>query len=225
MAATGGLLVAVSPGCGDGDTVGSSYNEIAGSGGDGGEGASGSGTPGPTGPTGPTGPVASSSTASSGGQGGSGPSSSSTGGAPCVDGDPAEPNESESSAYDLGGISDSDDAGSSRTATLADLEDVDWYKFKGDDTTFNTVDPTREITTQGSLRLCKYVQCDGGNAEVSCPGGTTPETSPDGRSGCCGTSGFDIGLECPGVDDNAWVYIRVDQPVPVCLEYTLAWHY
>ncbi|MEJ7734062.1 MAG: hypothetical protein WKG00_33320 [Polyangiaceae bacterium] len=224
VAATGALLAAVAPGCGEGDTVGSSYEEItgSGSGGGGGEGASGSSSS--LGPTGPTGP-ASSSASSSTGHGGATASSSSTGGAPCADGDPAEPNESESSAFDLGGISDDDDAGSSRSGVLADLEDADWFKYKGDDTILNVVDPTREITTQGSLRLCKFVQCDDGNPEVSCPGGTTPEMSPDGRSGCCGSGGFDLGLDCSGIDDNAWVYIRVDSAVPVCLDYTLAWHF
>ena len=159
------------------------------------------------------------------GHGGATGSSSSTGGAPCSDAIRRAQRE-RPSAFDSAHQRD-DDAVSSRSGVLADLEDADWFKYKGDDTTFNFVDPTREITTQGSLRLCKFVQCDDGNPDVSCPGGTTPEMSPDGRSGCCGSGGFDLGIECSGIDDNAWVYIRSTRRCPSasitrCLAFLMA---
>jgi hypothetical protein len=224
LRATSLLLIAGGPAaCADTEDVGSSFQEVTGSGGDGGHGggsSSNSAGPGAGGP----GSVASSGSSSSAGHGGASSSSSGSGGEACADADTAEQNETESTAFDLGGIDDCDGSGSEHQGTLA-AGDVDWFKYQGDDTFGCVVDPTREVTSMGSFRFCKFAQCERGNPGVTCPSGTTPESSPDGRPGCCGSDGFDLALDCSGSDDNASIYMRLDQPQPACSTYTLEWHY
>jgi hypothetical protein len=108
--------------------------------------------------------------------------------------------------------------------------DVDWYKFAGDDTFGCTVDPTRQLSGPG-LRICKYAQCsDGSSPDVSCPGGTTSDNQ-GGKPGCCwvGTApeSVDIGCSTGGFgDDSATIWIRVDHPGGVgCEPYTIAYHF
>lgn len=223
LRATSLLLIAGGPAaCADTEDVGSSFQEVSGSGGDGGHG--GGSSPNSAGPgAGGPGSVASSGSSSSAGHGGAS-SSSGSGGEACPDADTAEQNETESTAFDLGGIDDCDGSGSEHQGTLA-AGDVDWFKYQGDDTFGCVVDPTREVTSMGSFRFCKFAQCERGNPGVTCPSGTTPESSPDGRPGCCGSDGFDLALDCSGSDDNASIYMRLDQPQPACSTYTLEWHY
>jgi hypothetical protein len=87
------------------------------------------------------------------------------------------------------------------------------------------VDPTRGITVVGSARLCKFIQCVSGTASNTCPAGTTAETSPDGLPGCCGTDDFQMDTDCSGIDDDATVFIRLDQATDSCAKYTLTFHY
>jgi hypothetical protein len=165
-----------------------------------------------------------------GGAGGMGTGGMGVGGG-CVDIGLGEPNESETTAWALkmSSIDDCDDSGDSITGVIAP-GDTDWFYYEGDDKTFCVVDPTRSLSqSQSGLRLCKYFECLNGNTEVDCPGGTTAETSGEGRPGCCGTSGFDVDLNCAGsLDEHAYVYIRLDQPggdASTCNEYTLDYHY
>lgn len=170
---------------------------------------------------------ASSSSASSG-AGGSEPPS-------CPDTAMSEQNESETTAYKVKAeaIDDCDGSGDLVEGVLAGANDVDWFYYTGDDSSFCVVDPSRALTqSEDGLRLCKFVRCTDSSAttEFSCPSGTTPETSPEGRDGCCGSSAFDIGdLNCTGsLDESAEVYIRIDQPdatSATCNGYTLTYHY
>lgn len=229
----GGLVAAMIAACGGGAET---------SGGDGGDGGfitgaggsvqTGTGVPTTTG-TG-TGVPTTTGTGGTGGTGaGTGAGTGGTGtGSTCNDIGLGEPNESEATAWPLqmGAIEDCDGDGDSITGTLAP-GDVDWFFYEGDDTTFCVVDPTRSFTqSQSGLRLCKYVECLNGNTELSCPGGTSEDTSGQGRLGCCGMSGFDItDVNCSGTaDEHVYVYIRVDQPgsgPQSCNDYTLSYHY
>ena len=173
------------------------------------------------------------SSSSSVGAGGEGAGSvGGAGGSPptCTDIGLGEPNQSEGSAWKLKGdpIDDCDGDGGSITGTLAP-GDVDWFYYQGNDA-LCVVDPTRSLSqSQGGARLCKYAECVSGTLTVDCPSGTTTDTSPEGRSGCCGSSGFDIDVNCAGtIDDDTLIYIRIDQPgggAEVCNDYTLAYHY
>ena len=142
-----------------------------------------------------------------------------------------EPNESEGTAWSLETVlvEDCDGDGGSITGTIAP-GDVDWFTYDGDDTTFCVVNPERTISqSQTGIRLCKFIECVGGGTTITCPGGTTDATSPEGRVGCCSNAGFEVSdVNCPGLDENTHVYIRVDQPggdSSTCNDYTLTYHY
>jgi len=137
-----------------------------------------------------------------------------------------EPNDTESTAVDLGAIGDPDGDGDTFTGLVAGQSDKDWFKYKGSDENFSTVDPTRTISSSDAIRICKYAQCITGNTDVSCPSGTNTATSPDGRSGCCSDHGFTLDLNCTGtVSDDATIYIRVDSQVQACVTYSVDYHY
>jgi hypothetical protein len=169
-------------------------------------------------------------TASSSGSGGSAGAGGATS---CVDIALGEPNESETTAYRLkaAAIDDCDGSGDTINGVIAGFQDVDWYFYEGDDGIGCSVDPTRSLTqSESGLRICKYFECISGDTEVDdCPSGTTPALSPENRPGCCGTSGFDVGLNCGGtLDEHAYVYIRIDQPggnLATCNGYSLDYHY
>lgn len=143
--------------------------------------------------------------------------------------DDNEENDDEEGAVDLGEINDNDNSGSSVAGVLDHADDADWFVYVGDDDVGFVVDPTREITADGGLRLCKFLECVDGIdvTEAPCPPGTTDATSPAGRPGCCDDTGFEMGaLNCTGTsEDAATVYIRIDQPSQQCVEYTLQYHF
>jgi hypothetical protein len=202
---------------GDDGTSGTSDGQTATSGDPGGTTGDTSGDP-----TG-SGPTSSGSGASSGGStSGSGSSSS---GSVCNDSGPGEPNDSEGSASNLGELDDCDASGGYLDGVLAG-DDVDWYVYHGGDAFGCMVDPSREIEADGGYRVCKFVSCDSGEGTVTCPAGTSAETSPDGRSGCCAQQAFELTIDCPGLTDSASVYVRVDKPPAYdCVNYKLTIHY
>jgi hypothetical protein len=213
--------------CGSGDSVGDDgpRDELPGTGA-GGEGlgssspassssaASGGEAGGPAGPGG-----------AGGAEGGAGGDGGGAGGDTCLDEGPGEPNEAEATSWDLGDIEDCDSAGDQISAVLDGPGDVDWYRYDGDDTLGCAVDPNRGITVNGSVRLCKFVDCASGTAEMDCPQGSVAEASPDGHPGCCSNNGFGIDPNCSGIDDDATIYIRIDEPTLPCAEYTLTYQY
>jgi len=132
----------------------------------------------------------------------------------------AEPNGSEDHATYLGGIDDCNGDGSSVTGILS-ANDADWFRYKGNDTFFCDVDPSATVTANGDYRLCAFASCG-----VKCPSGTSHATSPGGRQGCCASNSFKIEVNCPGIDDDATVYLRLDKPGEErCVKYTLSYHY
>lgn len=138
-----------------------------------------------------------------------------------------EDNNTEASAADLGTQTDDDDDAVTITAVL-EGDEVDWFTYLGDDTTFSTVNPGRDLTTAGALRMCKYAECVEGlfATEVTCPEGTVSAESPEGRPGCCGDDTFEIDLNCLDVlDDDAQMWIRFDQGLGDCTQYTLEYKF
>jgi len=145
------------------------------------------------------------------------------------DQDLLEPNDEESMPTLLGEISDDDDDGGSIFGTLDGPDDVDWYRYTGDDDILSNVDPARFVKTSSPLRLCKFAECEGGvdETEFECPAETEPATSPLGRPGCCAPMGIALGdANCTGVlEDNMQVFMRVDQGEAACIAYELIYHY
>lgn len=147
-------------------------------------------------------------------------------GGPGCSPDDNESNDTEQSATALGQITDCDRSGAMVSGTLDDSSDVDWYRFSGSDEFLCVVDPTRVLSSDGGLRLCKFVECTGAATDLLCPLGTSPETSPEGRVGCCSSAGFSLPtLDCPSEDDDATVYLRIDQAAGDCVDYSVAYHY
>ncbi|NUO53729.1 MAG: hypothetical protein HOV80_33190 [Polyangiaceae bacterium] len=220
-------LGSLSAACGD-DPPDPGFEEVGGSG----EGAGGPSTTGPSTTSTKSTGVSSPTTATTSVTGTStttNTATSSSTGSGCQDGGPGEPNDTESSAHDLGTIGDCDDEGGSVSGVLDGTTDPDWYKYQGTDGTGCSVDPSREITSSHPIRVCKFIQCDNNEAnDFSCPGGTMDVTSPDGRPGCCSTSEFNFGLTCGSSSlnsDNATVYVRIDTTANECVTYTLTYHY
>ncbi|MEX1362000.1 MAG: hypothetical protein AB1Z98_02675 [Nannocystaceae bacterium] len=145
------------------------------------------------------------------------------------DGDVFEANDDESTAYFLGMIDDDDDNGGIVSASLNYPGDVDWFSYQGDDDFLSNVDPARELVSSAGLRLCKFIECDNGleNTVFECPAGTDYAFSPEGRVGCCSSGGIALDdLNCSGVtEDNAMVYLRIDQPAEDCVTYSVSYHY
>ncbi len=157
----------------------------------------------------------------------------------CVDGlceppaacdvDLLEPNDEEAMPTLLGEISDDNDDGGSIFGTLDGPDDVDWYRYTGDDDILSNVDPARFVKATGGLRLCKFAECEGGieDTDFECPAETEAATSPLGRPGCCAPAGIVLGdANCTGVlEDNMQVFMRVDQAQDACTAYELIYHF
>jgi hypothetical protein len=169
-----------------------------------------------------------------GGQAGAGASAASgTGGSgnSCVDAGPGEPNDSVAMGTQLPGLNDCDDEVKSVSGTIDGPNDVDWYFFKQtEDTALCQVGPARDFSQSpgGTLRLCKYVDCQTGDPpSISCPSGTTEDVGPAGLPGCCGSKGFDVDLGffgCEGSNDLLNIYMRVDELQPnvnTCNNYNI----
>ena len=140
-----------------------------------------------------------------------------------------EPNDEENAPTLLGEISDDDDDGSSVFGTLEGAHDVDWFRYTGDDTLLANVNPARFAKASGSLRLCKFAECEGGIdvTAFDCPAETESATSPAGRPGCCAPMGIALDdADCTdGIDDDMQVFLRVDQAGEQCVAFELVYHY
>lgn len=140
-----------------------------------------------------------------------------------------EPNDEETAPTLLGEVGDNDDNGGSIFGTLDSPDDVDWYRYNGNDTVLGNVDPARFVKSDGGVRLCKFAECDSGidNTEFECPAETEPATSPAGRPGCCAPMGIALDdANCSGsLDDDMQVYLRVDSGGQACVDYELIYHF
>ena len=148
-------------------------------------------------------------------------------GAGCEDMGPGEPNDTEDTAFDLGMLAASDDAGQSVCGVLHGAGDVDWYRYDGVDD--GGSDPGRGFTSETAIRICKYVACAGMTTALVCPAGTTDDTSPAGHAGCCGTKPFQIPATpdlCPDGANDATVWIKIEnKAAAACAPYQLDVHY
>lgn len=143
---------------------------------------------------------------------------------PCPDSGP-EPNDTMGAATFLGAIDDCDSSGLSFSGVLGN-NDVDWFSYEASDVSFCAVNPTRTITADGQVRVCKYPVCVTGTESFTCPQGSSPDSS-NGMSGCCSTTevGFDFNCEGP-ISDDATVYLRIDKPSGFsCVNYSVTLHY
>ncbi len=133
----------------------------------------------------------------------------------CPD-DVEPPADAEATAKDLGDITDNNDDFFEQGGVLSGSSDVDWYTWHGADTLGYVAEPTFTLVT-GDQRNCMFFECDDGGVaqtKVDCPVGTDFAISPMLRPGCCGAASFLIGdLNCPGNDESATMWLRVDKSV------------
>lgn len=145
------------------------------------------------------------------------------------DQDLLEPNDEETMPTLLGEVDDDDDDGGSIFGTLEGPDDVDWYRYTGNDTVLGNVDPARFVMANAGLRICKFAECEGGVevTEFDCPAETEAATSPEGRPGCCAPMGIALAdANCTGgLDDTMQVFLRVDQAEAACVDYELIYHF
>lgn len=136
---------------------------------------------------------------------------------------------SEDSAHFLGMIDDDDDNGGNVMGVLTGPDDVDWFRYDGEDSFLDSVDPFRTIAASAGVRFCKFAECVDGleNTEFTCGEGASATTSPDGRPGCCAESVIHVpDANCSGtMSDDMAVWIRVDQADAVCVQYAFDYHY
>lgn len=144
------------------------------------------------------------------------------------DGDVTEPDDDEASAHSLGEITDDDSEKVSADGVLSGTDDADWYYYKGIDTFGHVSEPTIQVSSSASVRVCQFLECEEGAVmtTVECPADTQSALSPTLRPGCCGGPMFTVSsFECPGTNDNLFVYVRIDKAAKdSCVEYSLTAH-
>jgi hypothetical protein len=145
-------------------------------------------------------------------------------------GSEAEPNDTRVSAAKLKDIDDCDGSGGTIKGIAAGGADVDWFTYKGSDTTLCRVDAV--ASTKSGVRLCIVAFCQSGATKFeSCRKGL--KTSIAGVDGCCGGPGeplaeVDLDYSCTlvGANDAADVWMRVDNPGgTACKSYSVDYHF
>jgi hypothetical protein len=145
-----------------------------------------------------------------------------TGASTCHELEP-EPNDTLVDAIPRETLTDCDDSGTTATGTLAG-EDVDVWRFEGQDTLGCSVNPT--ATSDDLLRLCLSAACNSSEGSVYCEQGY-----PAGDA-CCSVNGVvSLSLDCDGVSDDAvlWLTVEPDWTVPTsdrdCDDYSVSVHF
>ncbi len=135
----------------------------------------------------------------------------------------------EDTAHFLGTIDDDDGNGGTVMGILTGPDDVDWFRYDGEDSLLDTVDPFRTIASSADVRFCKFAECGGdlSDTEFACEEGASATTSPDGRPGCCADSVIHVpDANCSGVvSDDMAIWIRIDQAAEACVQYAFDYHY
>lgn len=137
---------------------------------------------------------------------------------------PADGDETEGTAIDLGASSDCE-TDWQQLAALSGSADVDWFRrYIADSTCALGFDFAGSAL--GGARLCLFVACDSTLVSLTCAAGAVSATSPSGLPGCCSSTGalFE-GLDCVGADESAHFWFRLDQAVAACTPYTVSGHF
>jgi hypothetical protein len=108
--------------------------------------------------------------------------------------------------------------------------DVDYYRYRGKDTTFSVTDPAAKIDA-GGLKLCIFTACDTETKEHECTTtGSFYEENELGMKGCCIVNAGEVksNHDCAGSatdDDSADMFIRVTTEGNICVDYTVDFHF
>jgi hypothetical protein len=101
---------------------------------------------------------------------------------------------------------------------IKDSNDVDAFRFTGNDTTFALLEPYAKINVAGA-ELCLLAKCTNATTEVTkCTKGS--KRTEGGLEGCCGSSEASFELNCDGpVTDTADYTIVVRSTSLMCTSY------
>ena len=105
---------------------------------------------------------------------------------------------------------------------------TDWYRYFGNEgLVLCTEQPQATVTAAIDTDVCVYMECVEGSASgVSCASGSAPDTSPEGRPGCCGQNQAHINdFDCGGflTPKNANVWISIGTTENACVDYALTY--
>jgi hypothetical protein len=134
----------------------------------------------------------------------------------------ADGDETEATAVPLPDTTDCDEDHQAFAGLLNGADDIDFFVIRLTDDATCTLDPEVTISGQPDVGVCVYVQCLGGTTDLApCSGSSTPDTSPQGRPGCCTTeSSLPFSYTCTGSSvDDADFWIRVGTSAPGCATY------
>jgi hypothetical protein len=218
-----GSATAVGFACGGGETTEPGFEELGAGGGATGASSSTSATS-----TSATTAASSTSASSTSATTGTSTSASSTSSGQACDDPGPEPNDTEATAVAVPDLDDADPSPYPHFEGVLDgPNDVDWFTYVGTDAFGAAVDPARNLTVVGGARICKFAACISGSTTVVCSGGAQDATSPSDLPGCCGSGSIALSdVDCSGtVDDDAVMYIRLDQAVDACVGYAVDYHY
>ncbi|MBX3246601.1 MAG: hypothetical protein KF901_05405 [Myxococcales bacterium] len=150
--------------------------------------------------------------------------------------DDYEPNDTRSAARSIGSVNDNESFPKGTIiGTLFPAADVDWYRYRDNDTALGAIFPRAELVDipEGSnYDLCAYAICTtGATPTVACRTGA-PSTL-EGLPGCCsrsaGNASETVRLDpsCPGTsNDSVDVFVLVEKavgPTSCELSYRLRW--
>jgi hypothetical protein len=148
---------------------------------------------------------------------------------PACDEPEGEPNDDEASAIDQGDLACGGDA--IEVEGAFDGTDMDWYTTvpMGGGVCFASPAAAVEVEGEAEVTVCMYAACDMGNTTVGCgfgPDAGTPDTSPEGADGCCGTGSVSLdSVSCQAIDQSYVSWVRVSTAQDECLPYTLTLTY
>jgi Thrombospondin type 3 repeat len=137
-----------------------------------------------------------------------------------------ESNDVPGDAYDIGSFSDCGGTLTVTNARLSQLGDEDWFVFHDSDDNFCLIYPEAQFTANpGGHRICIYFDCDDGTPKASsssCENGTWVTDGPGyAPYGCCDSDHVRLDNDCTGVDDSAYIYIKVVRDATSCDSYSL----
>jgi hypothetical protein len=145
-------------------------------------------------------------------------------GMPACEEPEGEPNDDEASAVAL------DEAQCGAAAMMVgggfDGAESDWFTYHANDGIACFDNPDVSVTSDTDVAVCLYVDCDNGQTNVNCSGGSQDDMSPDGLDGCCDQNALSLGdFGCGISAKNATIFVRLTSIDAACLPYELSFDY
>jgi hypothetical protein len=143
---------------------------------------------------------------------------------PACDEPEGEPNDDEASAVELPDVTCGQPA--MMASGAFDGAETDWFMYHAQDAIACFDSPDVVVTSDVDVGVCVFVECDMGNTNVNCSGGSDEDTSPDGLEGCCDQNEVGLGdFGCQLNSANATIWVRIVSLDAACVPYELAFDY